>query len=84
MPPALVLVGFGRERRIVLPFPFFLLWPFLLLGWVFLGAAWLVFSRRPRSGRLMTGLVVLRALTELRGTQVDFRGEDGSLFLKFI
>jgi len=34
MIPALLLMRVGRERRVWLPLPFFLVWPFWLLGWL--------------------------------------------------
>lgn len=83
MPPALLLLAVGRTRRILLPLPFFLLWPLLLLAWVGLGLGWLVTAGR-RPAPLLAGVAALRALNELRGTRVDIRSHDASIYLQFI
>jgi len=83
MPPALLLVRVGRARRLTLPLPLFLLWPLVLLAWVVLGPAWLVTAGR-RPALLAAGITALRAFNELRGTRVDIRGRDASIYLQFI
>ena len=84
MPPSLLVLGFGEERRVRLPLPLFLLWPFLLVAWLGLGLAWLVTSGRPRPGGLMAGLTALRVFSELHGTKIDIRGQDASIYMQFI
>lgn len=83
MPPALLLLAAGRKHRIVLPLPFFLLWPLVLLAWVGLGLGWLLTAGR-RPAPLLAGVVALRALNELSGTRVDIRRHDASVHLRFI
>lgn len=82
MPPALLLVRFGR-RRFVLPLPLFLLWPLILVAWLVLGLVWLVTFGR-RSPFLVAGVMVLRVLGELHGTRIDFQGRDATVYLQFI
>jgi len=84
MPPALLLVRFGRRRWLILPIPFFLLWPLLLLAWLSLGLIWLATSGRPRPRSLLAGMTILRVLGELRGTKIDLWGQDSSLYMRFI
>jgi len=84
MPPALLLLGFGRVRRFVLPLPLILLWPLLLLGWLCLGVGWLATAGRVRPAALLAGAAGLRALHELRGTRIDVRGRDTFIYMRFI
>lgn len=84
MPPALLLVRVGRIRWLVLPLPFFLLWPLLLLAWLGLGLAWLATSGRPRPRALLAGFTALRAIGELPGTRIDLRGKDRSIYMRFV
>jgi hypothetical protein len=35
--PALLIVGVGEQKKVPLPFPLFLFWPFILIGWVVVG-----------------------------------------------
>ena len=84
MPPALILVRFGRMRWLILPLPLFLLWPFLLLAWLGLGLAWLATSGRQRPENLLAGLATLHVLSELRGTKIDVRGQDAVIYMRFI
>ena len=84
MPPALLLVRFRHIRRLILPLPVFLLWPLLLLAWLGLGLVWLATTGRPRPRGLLAGLMTLRVLSELRGTEIDFRGHDSSIYMRFI
>ena len=64
MLPTLLLVGVGRRRRISLPVPLILLWPFWLLGWVAWAPARLL--RHEWAHALRYGLVVLAQLSGLR------------------
>ena len=81
MPPALLLLRFGRMRRFYLPLPLFLLWPLLLLPWVLLGWLWMMGVRT----RLLQGALTAMALVfELRGTTLDYRGNDAAIYLKFV
>lgn len=84
MPPALLLVRFGRMRRVLLPLPVFLLWPLLLIAWVGLGLAWLVTSGRRRPAPVAAGMTALRVLGELHGTRIDLRGRDANITMQFI
>jgi hypothetical protein len=73
MLPALLLVGIGHHRRVWLPFPVFLVWPFWLLGWV----VWAVFRglRVPYEKSLKMALVMG---AQLSGLRVDLEsGTDG-------
>jgi len=73
MLPAFLLVGVGHGRRVWIPLPFFLLWPFWLLGWV----VWFVlaFLRVPQAKALRMALVLGANLSGLR---VDVEPRDGS------
>jgi len=84
MPPALLLLGIGHMRRLVLPLPLFLLWPLLLLAWLGLGLAWVATIGRPRPAGLVAGRTTLRALGELGGTRVDVRNHRSHVYLRFI
>ena len=84
MPPVFMLVRFGRIRWLILPLPIFLFWPLLLLAWLGLGLAWLVTSGRSHPGYVMAGLTALRALSELRGTRIEVRGQDTDIYMQFI
>ena len=84
MPPVLLLLGIGRVRRVFVPLPLILLWPLLLLGWLFLGVAWLATVGRPRPDSLQAGAAGLRALHELRGTRIDIRRRDNFIHMRFI
>jgi hypothetical protein len=84
MPPALVLVRFGRRRRIPIPLPVFLLWPLLVIAWLGLGLAWLVTAGRQRPAPVVAGVTALRVLNELHGTRIDLRGRDANITMQFI
>jgi hypothetical protein len=75
---------FGRMRWLILPLPLFLFWPLLLVAWLGLGLVWLATSGRSRPDRLLAGLTTLRALSELSGTRIDVRGQDRSIYMRFI
>ena len=78
MLPTLLLVGAGPRRRIWIPVPLFLLWPFWLLGWVVWAPARLL---RPEwANALRLGLILLAQLSGLvlhvdttDGTRIHFR-----------
>ncbi|MBU1702599.1 MAG: hypothetical protein KJ970_01240 [Candidatus Eisenbacteria bacterium] len=40
--PVLLIVGIGRRKPIPLPFPLFLFWPFILIGWMVAGLITLI------------------------------------------
>jgi hypothetical protein len=70
--PWLLIVGIGRRRRFPLPFPMFLFWPFVLVGWL-IYAIGLPFTRGG-----WTGLrAVLTLFPGLRGLRVDARPHAG-------
>jgi hypothetical protein len=80
MLPALVLVGFGRRRRIWLPMPAFLLWPFWLLGWL----VWLVFRifQLPWAQTLRQALLLG---AHLSGVQLGIDSADGNrIYIRMI
>jgi hypothetical protein len=80
MLPSVLLVGAGRRRRIWIPVPVILLWPFWLLGWVVWAAARLL--RRPWAHALRAGLTVL---AQLSGLQLHAESTDGTrIHLRFI
>lgn len=64
MLPVLLLVGAGHPRRVWIPVPLFLLWPFWILGWI----VWLPVAvtgvRWARSLRM--GLMMMAHLSGLR------------------
>jgi hypothetical protein len=72
MLPAFLLVGVGTRRRVWLPIPVFILWPFWLLGW----PVWLAFRivgfrwAEPLKLALVVG-------AHLSGTRVDIDASDG-------
>lgn len=72
MLPALILVGIGENRRVWIPLPAVLLWPFWLLGWV----AWLVFwfFKISWEGPLRLGLVLA---AHMSGVRVDIESTEG-------
>ncbi len=80
IPPALLILRIGRFW---LPLPIFLLWPLVLLGWIIVGALWLLWGL-PRRGRLRMTLNLLAALNALRGLSVDVQGKDENIKLQFI
>jgi hypothetical protein len=73
MLPALMMIGCGKSKRVWIPLPLFLLWPFWLLGW----GVWLVlwFFRADVERALR---VALTAGLHLKGTQVDVDAADGT------
>jgi hypothetical protein len=72
MLPALLLVGIGGRRRVWIPLPIILLWPFWLIGWV----VWLVSAtfRAPWTGSFHVALLVMAHLSSLC---VDIDAADG-------
>jgi hypothetical protein len=73
MVPALLLVGVGQSRRVWIPLPVFLLWPFWLLGWM----VWTVFRlfaipwEKPLRFALLLGM-------HMSGVRVDIDTNDGT------
>ena len=79
MLPSLLLIGVG-SRRLWIPLPFVLLWPFWLLGWVVWAPARLL--RLERAQTLRLGLILL---AQLSGVQIDVDTADGKrIRLRFI
>jgi hypothetical protein len=79
MPPAIVLIGIGRQRRIPLPLPAFLLWPFAFLAWYVLTIARLAFSHDLRVSRKLPCVrTILYSYANLSGLRIDVRSHDGS------
>jgi hypothetical protein len=79
MLPTLLLVGAGTRRRIWIPVPVILLWPFWLLGWVVWAPA------RPLLPEQAHGLrAALILLARLSGLELDVDTKDGtSVHLRF-
>lgn len=76
--PSLLIVGVGRRRWLPLPLPLFLLWPFLLLGWLVFGVGRLV-TREWRAEPALAGMYgVLMLWSHLRGLRIDARPERGA------
>jgi len=78
MLPAVLLVGAGSRRRIWIPMPVILLWPFWLVGWAVWAPARLL--RLERADALRAALILLAQLSGLRvdvdtadGTRIHFR-----------
>lgn len=75
--PSLLIVGVGPRHKFPLPLPLFLLWPFLLLGWLAFGLGWLV-TREWRARPALAGMYgVLMLAAHLRGLRVDARPQRG-------
>ena len=76
--PSLLIVGVGPRHGVPLPLPLFLLWPFLLVGWLVFGAGRLV-TREWRGRPALTGMYgVLTLWPHLRGVRIDARSQRGS------
>lgn len=80
MIPTLLLFGIGQRRRFWIPLPFFLLWPFWLLGWLVWLPAWLIRIRWEPALRM--GLMTI---AQLGGLRVDVDAADGTrIHLRFV
>ena len=80
MLPSFLLIDVGTKRRIWLPLPTILLWPFWLLGWVIWAPARLL--RLKLADRLHAGLVLL---AQLSGLSIDVDTADGTkVHLRFV
>lgn len=81
MLPAILLFGVGRHRRVWIPLPVFLLWPFWLLGWV----VWLVFKglRVPYENSLKMALVMCAQLSGLK-FDVESGTDGGRVYVRMI
>ena len=81
MIPALAIIGVGRKRTIPLPFPFFLLWPFILLA---IALVWLADALAPRRSEARSALalakVALLAMFHLSGLRIDVRSRSQESF----
>jgi hypothetical protein len=72
MLPALLLIGVGENRRVWIPLPIVIFWPFWFLGW----GAWLVL--RIVGARWAQPLkVALQLAASLSGLRVDVEKADG-------
>jgi len=45
--PAILIVGVGEKRKIPIPFPLFLVWPFIVIGWMVVGLLALIKKMEP-------------------------------------
>jgi hypothetical protein len=81
MLPAFMLVGIGQEKPVWIPLPFFLLWPFWLLGWV----VWLFLkaARAPQGKALKKALMLGASLSGLV-VEVDSKKDDTHIHLRLI
>jgi hypothetical protein len=72
MLPVLMLVGVGARRRVWIPLPMVLLWPFWFLGWGVWLLLWVVRASwaRPLQGALQLGC-------SLSGLRVDVESVNG-------
>jgi hypothetical protein len=71
MLPALVILGIGRRRRLWIPLPAFLLWPFWVLGWL----VWVVFKlMRLRWEKPLWTVLLMGA--QLSGFRLDLQTKD--------
>ncbi|MCP4547006.1 MAG: hypothetical protein GY835_11125 [bacterium] len=84
IPPAFLVAWVGKRQRIPLPVPLFLLWPFLLLGYLFIGLGWMITPPTKRAARFGKGLMMLEAFRHLSGMQVNIdTARSESFSLKF-
>lgn len=72
LPALALLVGFGRRRRLWLPLPTILLWPFWLLGWTAWAVLWLL--RVPQAAQLR---LFLESSARLSGLRLHIETQDG-------
>ena len=80
MLPTFLLVDVGSRRRIWIPLPVILLWPFWLLGWAVWAPAWLL--RLDWAPSLRAGLILL---AQLSGLSMDVDTTDGTrIHLRFV
>lgn len=80
MLPTVVLVGAGARRRVWIPVPVFLLWPFWLAGWAVWAPARLL--RLEWAHGLRAGLILL---AQLSGLSLDVDTADGTrIHLRFV
>ncbi len=80
MIPALLMMRIGRDTRVWLPLPFFLIWPFWLIGWL----AWLVTTLFNRAAAMKIALFQI-IFWHLRGLTVDVEENDGTrIHFRFI
>ena len=80
MLPSVLLVGAGPRRRIWIPVPVILLWPFWLLGWAVWVPTRLMLPERAHALR-----AVLILLAQLSGLRLDVDAKDGTrIHLRFI
>jgi hypothetical protein len=80
MIPSLLMMRFGRVRRLWLPLPFFLIWPFWVLAWLI----WLIITLFNRAAALKIAVIQMM-LWKLRGLTVDVNAQDGTqIYFRFI
>jgi len=84
--PAVLILGFGEKKRVRVPFPFFLLWPGILVGAFVLAAVGRPKGRRTRgSGYALRLKTALSIFYHLSGLRVDVRSQEGGgFYLRFI
>jgi hypothetical protein len=67
-------------RRLWLPLPFFLIWPFWVLAWLI----WLIITLFNRAAALKIAVIQMM-LWKLRGLTVDVNAQDGTqIYFRFI
>jgi hypothetical protein len=81
MLPVWMLIGVGQDRRIWIPLPFFLLWPFWLLGWIL----WL-FMKAARAPQEKVLRLVLMLGTQMSGTiiEIDSKNDDSHIHIRMM
>lgn len=86
MIPSLLLVGVGGGRRVILPLPFFLLWPLLALFAIAVGILRLAAPAGTGAARAArAGLTALAVLWHLPGMRIDVRDPGGEqVYLRFV
>ncbi|UCH85478.1 MAG: hypothetical protein JSW50_07265 [Candidatus Latescibacterota bacterium] len=79
MLPTLLLVGAGQNRRVWIPIPVLILWPFWILGWV----VWLpVAIAGARCAKPLRMALIIMA--QLSGLRIDVDSKDGKIQLRII
>lgn len=88
MPPAILIIGIGREHGkggFLLPLPLFLLWPFAVLAGLGLIALYPFAGRGENRGDLWrTARVILEAFGSLSGLLVNVETGERKIYVRFI
>jgi hypothetical protein len=80
MLPTLLMIDLGARRKLWIPLPLILLWPFWLLGWVIWAPARIL--RLRWADALQAGLILP---TQLSGLRLDVDTADGTrIHLRFV